>query len=177
METWAGWFNLLIPLFSFTGNVLFQVLWFRSRPDHGLLKSEYLGFAVGLALFLGLQPSSHTIYSQSPVDALSIAVANLLVYSALSYCYFHFINLCLTARRIRLIRDLFVAPDGLTLDQILENYNARDILAKRIQRLLGSGQIVEQNGRYLVGKPAVLFAAWFMVILKFIFLGKGSEYD
>ena len=108
---------------------------------------------------------------------MSIAAANLLVYSALSYCYFHFINLCLTARRIRLVRDLFGAPGGLTLAQILESYNARDMVKKRVQRLLGSGQIVEQNGRYFVGKPVILFAARIMVILKFIFLGKGSEYD
>jgi hypothetical protein len=111
------------------------------------------------------------------LDALAIVIVNLLIFCGLSYCYFHFINLCTTARRIRLVRDLFASPSGLTLDQILENYNAQDMLSKRIQRLLNSGQIVEQNGRYFASKHLVLFAAWLMVVLKFIFLGKGSEYD
>ena len=175
IETGANGLNLLIPLLSFSVNVTFQVFLFRSRFC-GLLKSEYIGFALGLVL-LSLQISLHPMPLELTLDLLAVAIVSVLVFCGLSYCYFHFINLCTTARRIRLVRDLFASPDGLTLDQILENYNAQDMLSKRIQRLLNSGQIVEQNGRYFVSKHLVLFAAWLMVILKFIFLGKGSEYD
>ena len=177
MKIAVTWFNLFIPLLSFSGNIVFQVLWFRSRPNYGLLKSEYLSFAVGLAIIAGLQIFSNATYPQSLKDMWSISIFNLLIYGALSYCYFHFINLCLTARRIRLVRDLYAATNGLTLDQLLENYNSRVMVERRTERLLNSGQIFEQNGRYFIGKPMVLFAAWVMVILKFIFLGKGSEYD
>ena len=176
IETGANGFNLLIPLLSFSVNVTLQAFLFRSRSC-GLLKSEYIGFTLGLVLLLSLQISLHPMLLALTLDALAIVIVNLLIFCGLSYCYFHFINLCTTARRIRLVRDLFASPDGLTLDQILENYNAQDMLSKRIQRLLNSGQIVEQNGRYFVSKHLVLFAAWLMAILKFVFLGKGSEYD
>ena len=177
MNIEVAWFNLFIPLLSYMGNVGFQVLWFRSRPNYGLLRSEYLSFAVGLAIVVGLQIFSNTTYPKSFADMWSISIFNLLIYGALSYCYFHFINLCLTARRIRLVRDLYAATNGLTLDQVLENYNSRVMVERRTERLLNSGQIFEKNGRYFIGKPMVLFAAWVMIILKFIFLGKGSEYD
>jgi hypothetical protein len=171
------WFNLFIPLLSFSGNVVFQVLWFRSRPNYGLLNSEYLSFTVGLVIIASLQIFLNVTYPQSLTDMWSVSIFNLLIYGGLSYCYFHFINLCLTARRIRLVRDLYGKPNGLTLDQLLENYNSRVMVERRTARLLNSGQIFEKNGRYFIGKPMVLFAAWVMVILKFIFLGKGSEYD
>jgi len=95
----------------------------------------------------------------------------------LSYCYFHFINLCLTARRIRLVRDIYKSANGLTISEILERYNAKSMIQIRLKRLLASGQIVFLNGKYYVGKPIVLFAAKCMVALKQLFLGKKSEYD
>ena len=171
------WFNLVIPLLSFTVNGLFQVVWYRLRAEDGLLKSECLGFVWGLLFFFIMHISSYVSDRNTSLDIFFIIIANFLIYLTLSYCYFHFINLCLTARRIRLVRDLFDSLNGLTLDEILKNYNASKILEKRTRRLLNSGQIFERNGRYFIGNPMMLFAAYSLVLLKLVFLGKGSEYD
>tara|TARA_B100000959_G_C14929229_1_gene602869 strand:- start:325 stop:855 length:531 start_codon:yes stop_codon:yes gene_type:complete len=172
----GAWLILFIPVLSFVVNILFQIIWCRFKAGGGLLKSEYLGCLWGLITLFLMHIYPYENQKSSSMDILFITT-NFLIYLALSYCYFHFINLCLTARRIRLVRDLFASGNGLTLNEIQKNYNASEMLKKRTRRLLNSGQILEINGRYFIGKPMMLFAAWSLVRLKFIFLGKGSEYD
>jgi hypothetical protein len=158
-------------------NAFSQVLIFRTKPSFGLLKSEYVGFASGLIMLALLHAYSFTQYLQPLEDIPLILLANLLIYGALGYCYFHFINLCLTARRIRLVRDLYKSVNGLSITEILEGYNAKIMVQIRLKRLLDSGQIVFVDGKYHIGKPIILFAATCMVALKKLFLGKRSEYD
>ncbi|NIP99144.1 MAG: hypothetical protein GWM98_01035, partial [Nitrospinaceae bacterium] len=81
---------------------------------------------------------------------------NLLIFAALGYCYFHFVNLGETARRIRIVRELEESPDGLTLPQLLERYNARMILRVRVRRLVDNGQLILREGRYFIGNPTLL---------------------
>ncbi len=173
----ANWFNLMLPLFSFLINVISQILIFRMNSNFGLLKSEYVGFIAGLITLILLHSYSFAEYFQPAADICPITIANLLIYGSLSYCYFHFINLCLTARRIRLVRDIYKSANGLTISEILERYNAKSMIQIRLKRLLASGQIIFLNGEYYVGKPIVLFAAKCMVALKQLFLGRKSEYD
>ena len=173
----ANWFNLIIPLISFLINVISQVLLFRTNPGFGLLKSEYVGFVSGLIMLALLHTYSFVEYRQSIEIISPILITNLLTYGALGYCYFHFINLCLTARRIRLVRDLYKSANGLSMAEILEEYNANKMVQIRLKRLLDSGQIVFLDGKYYIGKPFILFTANCMVALKQLFLGKRSEYD
>ena len=140
MELNNTWFVLFIPVLSFILNILFQIIWCRFKAGGGLLKSEYLGCLWGLiALFL-MHIYLYGNQNSSAID-IPFIMTNFLIYIALSYCYFHFINLCLTARRIRLVRDLFASGNGLTLNEIQKNYNASEMLKKRTRRLLNSGQI------------------------------------
>ena len=171
------WFDLMAPLSSFCINVFSQVLIFRMNPSFGLLKSEYVGFVSGLIMLALLHAYSFVEYLRLIEDIYPILLANYLIYAALGYCYFHFINLCLTARRIRLVRDLYKSVNGLSISEILEEYNAKKMVAIRLQRLLDSGQIIFLDGKYYIGKPIILFAANCMIALKQIFLGKRSEYD
>jgi hypothetical protein len=86
------------------------------------------------------------------------------------------VNLGVTARRPRLLIELSEAPAGLTYAQVLDRYNGRYQVEVRLERLLGSGQIVLRNGRYRIGKPVLLLVARIMVLLKRLLLGKSSEF-
>jgi hypothetical protein len=110
-------------------------------------------------------------------DVLWGGVTNFLIYAALGYCYFHFINLGETARRIRILRELYEAPDGLPLEGILERYNAKHIVEMRLRRLIHNGQIVERDGRYYIGSPVMLLIARSITLLKVVILKKKSEFD
>ncbi len=141
----------------------------------GLVKSIFLGFFAG---FLALALLGRHIYSVQAFanrEAISIFIVHSISYICLSYGYFHFINLGETARRIRILRELNNSNNGLTLEELLKRYNAKTIVDVRIIRLINNRQIVVKNKRYYIGNPAVFFMARFLVVLKFMLLGKKPD--
>lgn len=173
----GSYLEVLFPVIGLVVNVLFQVLGFRYITKIGLLKSIFLGFAAGFLGVITLEAYVFFIASKSALDFLAIIIVNLMTYSALGYCYFHFLNLGETARRIRIVRELYDSDGGLSLEGILERYNAGDIVQKRIGRLLNNRQIIEKDGRYYIGNPVMLLMANIMVAMKLLFLGRESEFD
>ena len=161
-----------LPVVSFILNVICQIFAVRYIKSLGLLKSIFFGCAFGLVVLL----VAVFIYLNGKAN-LSQSIYSLVTYGALSYCYFHFINLGETARRIRLLRELIDSKDGLSVQEILERYNAKEIIEKRLSRLIKSGQIVFRDGRYYIGKPIMFLIANIITSLKLIILGKKSEFD
>ncbi len=165
------------PVFGLAVNVCVQILSVRLISSLGLLKSVFLGFGAGMIYVSG---SEFFIYSQSAGTSMSEflpnVAANILTCGVLGYCYFHFINLGETGRRIRIVRELLSA-DGLTLEGLLKRYNTSDMVEIRLTRLLSSGQIVEQNGMLFIKSQFLLRASQIMVLMKKIILGKTSEFD
>ena len=173
----VSYLEVLSPVIGLVINVLFQVLGVRYIANIGLLKSIFLGFAVGLFSVITLEAYGFFTMSKSEQDFIAIIIVNLVTYSALGYCYFHFLNLGETARRIRIVRELYDSEGGLSLDGILARYSALDIVQKRVERLLNNRQIIEKDGRYYIGNPVMLMMAKIIVAMKLIFLGKESEFD
>ena len=132
---------------------------------------------MGLASVVILEISIFSFVPVSGKEILFRATANLLIYAALGYCDVHFINLGETARRIRILRELYETPEGLSQEEILKHYNAKHVVDMRLRRLLGNGQIIERQGRYYIGSPVMLFIAKSITALKFVILGKRSEFD
>jgi hypothetical protein len=173
----AGCAALLIPAAAFTADVVTQVLSLRCAPRLGIYRSHLAGFGAGAAALLALLALPPLPERLAPWDRAGTAAAAALTYGCLGYCYFHFINLGATARRIRLMAELVEAPEGLTREGIRARYSAREIVARRIDRLVATGQIVRDGERYRPGGRALLLSARLMVALKIITQGKRSEFD
>jgi hypothetical protein len=141
-----------------------------------LLKSEYLGFACGFLAYIFCEVLAYKS-SLSLIEWLGVATANCLIYLCFSYCYFTFINMGETARRIRILRELSASPEGLTEDEVLIRYNADEIIVTRMERLLNNRQVVMRAGRYYIGNPTVVLISKLIVVVKLIALGKRSEFD
>ena len=150
--------HIFIPFMALAVNISFQILVFRLFPKIGLLWSLFLGFICG---FLAICVIGF--------DAKSII--NIVIYILLGYCYFHFVNMGQTARRIRILTELKDIPEGLSLRQILERYNSEDIIERRLNRLIDHGQVTQRNGRYYIGNPLMLIIARFLVAIKRIIFG------
>jgi hypothetical protein len=111
------------------------------------------------------------------VEFVGQIAVSTMTYIALGYCYFHFINLGETARRIRIVRELWESEDGLSMDELLKRYNASEIINVRLQRMMSKKQIVFRDGRYYIGKPIMLYISKAIVMMKLILLGRRGEFE
>lgn len=173
----SGLMALLAPIAALALNVVCQVTICHLVPRAALLRSLVLGFGLGAAFLLLYHTAAWVLGGQPLAQAVGLLLANLVIYGALGYCYFHFVNLGETARRIRLVRELHQAPAGLTYPEILRRYNAAQITDLRMQRLLKTRQVVLRQGRYFIDRPLFLVISRLMVALKVVVLGKRSEFD
>ncbi len=160
-------------MFGLAVNVVSQVLGIRASLP--LLKSIVFGFVLGFAALCmvhgGLYFGAPTTFQGR--EFLATLVTNTLIYSALAYCYFHFLNLGETARRIRILRELHDAKGGLTMEEVLLRYNSKNMVAMRLGRLLSSGQVRLVNNRYVIKSPLLLMSAKIIAFLKLIILGRN----
>ena len=156
-------------------NVISQIIMTRYVKKFGLLTSVILGFLVGLAIVFTIE-IAHTLTSNSPISEVIGALAlNTITYGALGYCYFHFVNLGETARRVRIVRELLDSKDGLSMSEIFEHYDASEIIRVRLQRLLKNKQITLRNDRYFITKSMLLYITKIIIMMKIALLRKTSE--
>ena len=156
----------LTPVFGLVFNIFFQVASLRIVFKTHLLKSLVSGFVFGffcVCLF--------NLLFNAGVDYL---LTDIVTYAILSYCYFHFINLGETGRRIRLLFELERSRTGLTKAEIFMRYGGKEILDNRLARLIKNGQVVIIDGKYFIAKPLMLLVSRTLSYLKIILFGKGA---
>lgn len=165
---------LLVPTLAVLANMAGQIIGYRLLAGRGrLLKSQIGGTVTGFVA-LGLLSAAGPDGSARSADVL---VANLLLYVAFCYVYFHWNNMGETARRIRLLRDLYDAPEGLTVQELQNRYPAREILTRRLKRLIDGGQISDRDGRLFLTSPAVLASARLVGLARWLIFGGRSEFE
>ena len=172
-----GYLNAFAAVIALGGNVVCQVCTARYVAGLSLLKSLYVGFILGIFSLMFIELYWLKQAHLSLTGNMFSILANVITYSALGYCYFHFVNLGETARRIRILRELYDSKDGLSMDGILFVYNAEEMIGKRIDRLISSGQIICRDNRHYINIPIMLLTAKVIVTMKLILLGKKSEFD
>lgn len=167
---------VLLPIFCLLVNLLIQVLSFRIASEKRLLNSIFLGFFAGFCGLLTIEILYLSLFNSLFQYKLASGITNMIIYVFLGYCYFHFVGLSETARRIRMLIELYQSKGGLTLDEILSRYNAGEILEKRISRLISNGQLIFRDGKYFIGRPTVLLIAGAAALLKLLLFGKKHEF-
>lgn len=168
---------VMTPVIGLSVNAIIQILSFRSISKTGLLRSIYFGFFAGLCSLIIIDILYWRSFSFLFRGMMFPNITNIIIYAVLGYCYFHFVGLGETARRIRMLTEIYDSKEGLSLEDILSRYNAREIVEKRIDRLLNNGQLICKDGKYFIGKPIVLFIAGSVILLKLLFLGRRRELD
>jgi len=172
------WMSVLNPLTSFAVSVSVQIMALRFLSRLSLLRSVFLGFFMGQVFVFAIELFAHSNYFEPVLmEFLGYYLANVIIYSFLWHGYFAFIGLGGSARRSRILRELSEVPEGLSMKEILEKYNARDMVNFRVSRLLNSGQVVLKDERYFTGKPTILHIARLVLFMKQMILRKKSEFD
>lgn len=153
--------TVIVGLGSFGIFLLVHVVTFRwVAPEH-LLKSLLLCVIAVMALpvvFMGI------FFIQKAVDAplhlwICASLLAMMVDGLLCFVYV----LCIfgpyeTSVRMRLVREIAKSgPQGISLESLLNRYNAETIVSIRLQRLKGSGDIIEKDGRYQIANNRNFF--------------------
>jgi hypothetical protein len=147
--------------FSFGIFLLVHLTTFRwVRPEH-LLRSLLLCVIGVMALPMVLMG---IFYILKTVDAsllawVCAAILASLIQGLLCFVYV----LCVfgpyeTSVRMRLVREIaLTASGGISMEELSGRYNHQTIVNLRLQRLVGSGDIVENNGLYRAGRRRNFF--------------------
>ena len=162
------WSQFLMPFLVLMVNLLSQFIGCRYLNSMSLLKSAFFGYGVGLVCLLA---GEFIFFKQlyAGLDFMALVFVNFSIYSMFSYWYFIFITLAETAIRTRLLIELDISKEGLSAEEMLAKYNTRELIDKRINRLIKNGEIIERRGRYYCGKSGlVLFGKFSNLMHKLV---------
>lgn len=173
-DAWA-YASLLIPLVALAVNVFAQVLLLRARRTDFLL-SIIEGCIIGGVALLILNTLLIEWVVPFREGLIRFLLVNLPTYAALSYCYFGVVGLGETSIRIRIYAEIAATSAGMSNTDIERLYSEGAFAGMRLRRLLESGDIIEQDGRYFVGKNKLVHAATIMFAAKQFLLGTKSEF-
>lgn len=118
------------------------------------------------------------IFGTYYVDVVNLTMVDYIlfvcIYSLYSYGYFHIINIGESSIRIRILNEINQAGGSFSRSEVLNKYNANDIVQNRIKRLTRDEQIIRRNDHYFIGKSHLLLVAKIFQILKKIVFGEGN---
>jgi len=161
-----GWLAT-VALASIT-NVLVQIVCCRVFPAGGTYHSIRLGALAGLAALVVL----FAVPGRAPYSGWGDVLPAVAIYVCFAYVFFHFNNMGETARRIRLLTELAEAPSGLALDELVVRYSAREIVDRRLERLLASGYASEAGGKLCAEKGSVMLVVRVIWLFRVLLFGR-----
>ena len=166
---------VLAPALGMLGNVFTHIITSRLNRGRSQIKCMAWGFVLGLICVL-IFVFAVSFRQKVNLDFLSYIVLDIVAYVSLAYGYFHFVNINIASLRVRILQEIIDSACGLSQEDILERYDARQILDIRIKRFVSSNQLIEKQGFYFTGENRSFLALfWFFEILKFVFLGRGNR--
>jgi hypothetical protein len=142
---------------------------------YSLAKASLIAYFIGL-LGAILYETGFGAYATDSLDYLFVLVINAVTYTCLILGYFVVIGLSISLR-VRILYLLSLSDNGLSNAELSNKFNGSELLERRIQRLLQSGQISEMNGKFHVRPSLVLVLAKLNTQIKHFLIGKTSELD
>ena len=93
-----------------------------------------------------------------PGEGVQAVIYTIVVYGCLANAYFHFFNMSESARRIRILYEVYKAG-SLSPAAFESLYKTTGIISIRLRRLLELKQLRQEGGQYMVGGRTLLMAA------------------
>lgn len=148
-------------IFSFVIFLLVHFITFRWVRPERLLRSLQLCVVAVMALPVLLIALFFIFRAvdEPPQAWVCAAVFAVAIQGLMSFMYV----LCIfgpyeTSVRMRLVREIAGGgPNGISLKELLGRYNDQIIVDVRLQRLIGSGDVIEKDGRYRIASSRNIF--------------------
>lgn len=160
--------SLLLLSFCIAVSVLAQLYIYRNMLRKSLYWSIFGGILIGFAVL---------VIAGTQIVGLKSSVfwANVAIYLCFGYIYFHFNNMGETARRIRILIELFNARRPMSQSELIIRYDSEEIVNRRLRRMVSAGQILDRNGRFYLGNRSFLVMARIIQRARTILWGRGAR--
>jgi hypothetical protein len=174
--TQDAWYPLIVlaPVAGLASYGGAQVLIARLGRHRNPYRSLTLGFLAGLAVLLACTWYALAGGRYSALDAGGLLILNVLIYLALAFGYFNFVNLGIASLRIRMLAELVAAGGQLPAARLLARYNSEAVAAVRIERLLAGGHLTDIDGHLRIGRRRFLLVARIFDGLRALILGSRT---
>ena len=159
-STWSTWIGLVVSCVALVG---LQAAVFRRSLAKAKLSD--LSHAPSLARALGVVWMINALVLRD-LELIALHSVGLI---ALSYGYYHFLNMCRTARRIRLLTEVYEAGGSIPTPDLLKRYSGREMLVRRAARMIQAGQVVQSGDSHTIVRTELLRSARTMRLLKRFF--------
>lgn len=150
---------ILSPALLVAGHILLYRVGFRpaeGRSSQTFLAKLIVGFNVptaSVAALIGLAEA------RSAGEVVLMMLFTIVVFNCAAYAYFHVFNMSETARRVRMLLQLYEIG-GATAGELLATYSPTDMIAARLARLLEMRQIAcHTDGRYYLSGHLLFWTA------------------
>ncbi len=140
-----------------------QLLVFRRIAQEDCLKWMTILAAIAgtWCVAVGLSPLAlRSVTGRLGVGAVVIAAGlSAFIYGLAVYLYALYVfGVAESSIRLRMLVEIAAAgPDGLTLAELFARYTERDIVHKRLERFLRSGDLIMRDDRLIPGRRVTLF--------------------
>jgi len=171
------WFYLASPIVALAVMVVVQAVVLRVRQGGHFFGSVVIGFLAGLLVVLALQVALLMVFPRNLDRWVLALVANPAIYMMLAYCFYNFINLGHASIRIRIFKECDDRGGFITHEQLKAVYDDKLIQEARLQRLLESGDIIREGGRWKLVNPRFVPVAKIVFGLKKFVLRRESEFE
>jgi hypothetical protein len=152
------WTITIAPVAGLAFTVLTQILVAHlSRGKVGA--SIMIGILAGLAVTLAVIALGRAETTRATGGFADTWLLGAATYLALAFGFWAFLNLNITSMRIRILRELLRAGEQMTLSDMAVLYTPAERLRRRLGRLEKGGQIMREDGRWLLGSWQVLAVA------------------
>jgi hypothetical protein len=169
--------GILCPLAAMAVNVIAQIAAYRLRRGSQFFRSIVEGFLAGAVALAILEFMLAPVSGRLNDNVILGLLVNVPIYLALSYCFYNFVQLGQTSIRIRIYSEIAARPGGINVEQMRREYDDKALTEGRLRRLIESGDIVEREGRYYVGRNRLVGISTVIFGAKRFLLGKGSEFE
>ena len=152
------WMITIAPLAGLALTVLTQIL--VAHLSRGKVGASIMtGILAGLAVTLAVIALGRAETPRATGEFVDTWLLGAATYLALAFGFWAFLNLNITSMRIRILRELLRAGGRMALSDMAVLYTPAERLRRRLERLEKGGQIMREDGRWLLGSWQVLAIA------------------
>jgi len=140
------------------------------------ITSLMIGFIAGLLVLVSLSILVTENFDLVLYDHIPVLIANIVIYISMQMLPISLFGVVGVALRVRILQFINTSQSTSYQDLVVA-FRPTELVQRRIERLLKTGQVKQTDGKYYLNKRGLLYIALILDAYKLFLLGKKSEFD